>query len=893
VIDMEEIVKQSRNIKLLYVEDNAIARESIRIILEEFFQDIIVAVDGEDGLEKLKNNDVDLIITDINMPRLNGLDMIAKIREFDENIPILIFSAYTESSYFVRSMKLGVDGYLLKPFDLDQFVGILSNVIEKMQIQEERKNNLFLKERMELALTGSNTSVLDWCFSNNSFYISPNWKEMLGFSDEELPSSALTWKQRVHRDDKKAVFGLLKRTMAEGITDFEMNHRLMHKEGHWIWVLGRAQIMYDQSGNAVRMVGTHTDITEEKELQLKYSQQAQIIDHVHDSVISTDLEGIIISWNRGSTQLLEYGAKELIGQHITMIYPEEDVRSLEKSIDLLKQNGKYNAIVRLLTKSKEIIFVDLSLSLLKDDKGEPVGMISYSQDITQRREAEVLLKKQHDYLQLIIDGVKDPIMVINDDYSVDLMNKSLREKVDFSIVADTEKPKCYELSHHRTTPCDGLDHPCPLQEVITSGKDVTVVHTHQDLEKGTHQVELVASPLFDQDGNRTGIVESARDITAHLLVQDELRAQKKILDYRAHYDALTNLPNRLLFEDRLSQATYAAKQNNKLFALFFLDLDGFKQINDSLGHKVGDEVLQTVAYRLNTSIRAEDTLARLGGDEFIILMEGLTEEKEASLLAQKVLDVLKAPIEINKHKLYVTASIGISFYPQDGTDVDHLLRYADAAMYKAKDQGRNNFQFYSIEMSAMAEEYIEISEGLHQALEKEEFLLYYQPQINGKNGTLMGVEALVRWQHPKMGLIAPDRFIKTAEETGLIVPLDMWVMKTAIRQMVQWYRAGFNPGVLALNITIRQFLGLEFLEKLDEMMKETGMKPEWLEFEFIENQVVVNSDDAIEMLRQIDRRGVKLTIDNFGTGYSSLSYHQASIHFPSSLLVSLPGHLLA
>ncbi|MEA3455254.1 MAG: EAL domain-containing protein [Campylobacterota bacterium] len=874
MIEIEKLARQSRNIKLLYVEDNDETRESISLILEEFFQDIIIAVDGEEGLEKFKNSDVNLIITDINMPRLNGLEMIEKIRETDKSIAILIFSAYTESNFFVSSIKMGVDGYLLKPFDLEQFAGALNNVIGKIQLKDEVKKNLFLKERMDLALAGSSTSILDWSFTNVDFYISPNWKEMLGFTDEELPNRVLTWRQRVHPDDKNAVFALLKKCLAERREDFEMNHRLMHKDGHWVWVLGRAQIHYDESGKAIRMIGTHTDITEEKELQLKYSQQAEIIDQVHDSIISTDLEGLITSWNRGSELLLGYTQKEAIGKHISMVYPKEESETLAKSIELIKKNGEHHTTARLLKASKEIIFVDLSLSLLLDENGEPQGMIGYSQDISNRKEAEVLLRKQHDYLQSIIDGVRDPIMVIRDDYVVDLMNKASRESFDFSLVSDPEHPKCYEL-YGRSTPCYGLENPCPLKEVMESCKNITTVHTHKDKNGNVRKVEIVSSPIFDEDGNCTGIIESSRDITEHLSVQDELRKQKKVLNYQAHYDTLTSLPNRLLFEDRVSQATQRADRNNKLFALFFIDLDKFKEINDSLGHKVGDEVLRTVAHRLKSILRKEDTLARLGGDEFTVLAEDMNEVKDASLLAQKILDSLVKSIDIDEHKLYVTASIGISFYPRDDADIGNLLKYADAAMYKAKEQGRNNFQFYSKEMTAMALEHIEMASSLHQALEEKEFLVYYQPQINGKSGKVTGVEALVRWQHPTMGLIAPDRFMKIAETTGLIVPLDLWVMKRAMGQMAQWYSAGLNPGVLALNITARQFLEPGFLTKLDENMRETGIKPEWLEFEFIENEVMANSDDILEILRQIDSRGIKLTIDDFGIGYSSLSHLKA------------------
>ncbi len=306
-------------------------------------------------------------------------------------------------------------------------------------------------------------------------------------------------------------------------------------------------------------------------------------------------------------------------------------------------------------------------------------------------------------------------------------------------------------------------------------------------------------------------------------------------------------------------------------ALFFIDLDKFKHINDSLGHGVGDRVLKVVAKRLKSIIRKEDTLARLSGDEFTIIMEDLTQENAASLLAEKILKTLAESIYVDDQMFYVSGSVGISLYPQDSTDAQYLLKYADTAMYKAKEEGRNNFQFYASEMTELALERMVMKTSLRQAIDNEEFVIHYQPQINACIHTLVGVEALVRWQHPTMGLLSPDKFIPLAEETGMIIEIDQWVMKTAMKQIAKWHEEGLNPGILALNLSIKQLERIAFLQEVEDCIEEYDFKSEWLELEITEGQMLKKPEEVIEKLGQINTLGIGISIDDFGTGYSSLS----------------------
>ncbi len=363
-------------------------------------------------------------------------------------------------------------------------------------------------------------------------------------------------------------------------------------------------------------------------------------------------------------------------------------------------------------------------------------------------------------------------------------------------------------------------------------------------------------------------------ITIHKIKQTEKAfiEQKDILTYQANYDSLTGLPNRELFLDRLSQAVISSQREAKLTALLFIDLDRFKEINDSLGHLVGDKVLKIVSSRLQQQIRKTDTLARLGGDEFIIIFSSIKDVNNIIDFVSDLIDEMNKPIMINGHKLYATISVGISIYPNDGDSTEILLKNADAAMFKAKKEGRNTYCFYTEEMTEKAINRIILENKIREALKKEEFIVYYQPQIDGQTDQMIGMEALIRWDDKKLGIISPANFIPLAEDTGLIIDLDLWTMKKAMKQMVQWYSENLNPGVLSLNLSIKQLRQENFIELLKRSLKETGCNPKWIELEVTEGQIMIDPSKSISILHQIRDMGIELAIDDFGTGYSSLSY---------------------
>lgn len=375
---------------------------------------------------------------------------------------------------------------------------------------------------------------------------------------------------------------------------------------------------------------------------------------------------------------------------------------------------------------------------------------------------------------------------------------------------------------------------------------------------------LSISVIRDHNQQPTHYVGVFSDISS-------IKASQEKLDFLAHHDPLTGLANRLLFTEQVEQTIRKAIRDNGRFALLFIDLDHFKHVNDSLGHEVGDRFLQAVAARLQGQLRDSDTIARLGGDEFTLIIDNIADGRDAALVAQKVIDALRAPIDVDQHELYVTASVGISLYPDDGEDVQTLVKHADTAMYQAKAHGRNAFHFYAPEMTAYATERLQLEAQLRRSLAQGEMEVLYQPQVDIGGDELLGVEALLRWNHPTQPSIAPLKFIPIAEETGFIGELGVWVMRTACRQLARWDAEGLHVPHMAVNVSARQFERPEFVAQVAAILAETGVRAERLELEITES-ILMQTDNAYQILEDLRALGVCLSVDDFGTGYSSLSY---------------------
>jgi diguanylate cyclase (GGDEF)-like protein len=407
------------------------------------------------------------------------------------------------------------------------------------------------------------------------------------------------------------------------------------------------------------------------------------------------------------------------------------------------------------------------------------------------------------------------------------------------------------------TPCD-IDH----RILLPNGSDFIV--------------NLQAEAIFDDQLNALTIVGTAQDIS-------ERKRSEREIHRLAYYDSLTGLPNRVLFKDRVTHAIAHARRYQYHLALLFLDLDRFKVINDTLGHNIGDQLLKHVAERLSESIRHSDSigrsadsdqthqLARLGGDEFTVLLTNLRDVQDASKVARRILQALARPFMVGGHEIFVTVSVGIAIFPADGDSVDVLLKNSDTAMYHAKEQGRNNFQYYSNAMNAEANERLMLEGEVRHATEREEFVVYYQPQIDLRSGRIVGAEALVRWQHPQRGLLGPGEFLQAASDTGMIRAIDEWVLRTACRQSRTWQQRGLAVPSMSINVSNSLFHGTTLLKAVEDALADTGLPPDRLELELTESIAMRNVDTSITLLQRLKTMGVHLAIDDFGTGYSSLS----------------------
>ena len=469
-------------------------------------------------------------------------------------------------------------------------------------------------------------------------------------------------------------------------------------------------------------------------------------------------------------------------------------------------------------------------------------------------------------VRLLLDSTSEAIYGVDADGLCTFANPACLRMLGFVREEDLIGKPIHELIHHSHP--DGSHYPmadCAVRIATLAGQSChrnDEVHWRTD---GTSfPVEYWSRPMY-KEGVLVGTVVTFIDIS-------ESKQTEAKLHQLAYYDNLTGLPNRILFNDRLHQALSDAKRRHQLVALMLLDIDRFKVINDTMGHEAGDDLLREVAARLKYSIRDSDTVSRLGGDEFALVFTDVGDIQHVAQLAQKVLSQFAAPVAIGGREVFTGASIGVALYPADTEDADSLLKYADSAMYHAKEIGRNNFQFYSHEMTASVQVRLQMETDLRRALDSDEFFLHYQPQVNARSNFITGVEALLRWRDHAGNLISPVQFIPLAEDTGLIVPIGKWVLETACAQLKRWHDAGMVELTLSVNVASRQFRDPMFPATVSEAIAASGIPPQALELEITESILLEHSDSTLHTLKDLKNLGVTLAIDDFGTGYSSLSY---------------------
>lgn len=696
---------------------------------------------------------------------------------------------------------------------------------------------------------------------------------LLGYAREELigQNARLVYAEeaefdRVGREEQRAT----SQTRSN-----EIETRLRHKDGHVIDVFLCSSLL-DQENPEAGVVFTVADISDRKAAEQRAQEadklftkvfqaagtmmtisdvQTGVYDHVNDAFV--EITGYTREQASGcSSLILGLISAEERERLLASLSPEGHIRNLE--LKLKRNDGRrFDALY-----NGELIEVNGQQKLL-----------STAHDITPLKDAERALREERRFLEHIMDGIEDLIFVVDRNRRILRMNRAARERARTLGVSEQDC-HCFELLYRSRAACGADTRNCPLKQVWTSGRSSQALHHVEGMDGRERILEIAASPLFGEDGQIQAVIEVLRDVTDHRELVEQLRLQDLRYAHLAHYDPLTDLPNRFLFSDRLKQATQVAGRTEAKLAVLLLDLDEFKQVNDSFDHSHGDDVLVALGKRLQAFVEDADTIARLGGDEFGILLTSVDHDEDPAKAAQALLELCQDPFEVQDHRVFLTASIGISLFPEHGLDTDTLIRNADTALFRAKAEGRNSYQYYSQNLTTMAFERILLESSLHDAIAHDELVLHYQPQLDLATGAICGVEALVRWQHPSMGLVPPDRFIALAESTGLIIPMGAWVLQTACAQMAQWLEAGTLPpdALMCVNVSARQLADTDLVAQVQSACETVGLAAQNLELEITESSVMSSPEESAARLKQLRALGVKLAIDDFGTGYSSLSY---------------------
>jgi diguanylate cyclase (GGDEF)-like protein/PAS domain S-box-containing protein len=580
-----------------------------------------------------------------------------------------------------------------------------------------------------------------------------------------------------------------------------------------------------------------------------------ILDSIEEPYYEVDLAGNFVLVSGAFCRLLGYAEPELVGRNVREFQGPEVAASIFRAFSDVYRTGipTKGYDWEMVRKDGDEILVEGSAHLIKNEHGRSVGFHGILRDVTARRLAERALRESEARFRSLTQLSSD--WYWEQDNELRFIRFEGPRKTDFgSYLGKTAREIGFEVEG------GGGDSYFTLLRGARPYRDVVMSYV---LFGEKRYLSISGEPIFDR-GRFGGYRGVARDIT------ERKRADERV-HYLATHDELTGLPNRTKFSQILNHAIKQARAANGTFAVLFIDLDRFKIINDSLGHAPGDVLLSAIGARLGQSLRVTDAVGRLGGDEFVLLLQDVNSREHVSTIAREILSAIIKPVILLGQECRVTASIGIAMYPADGQDEQSLTKNADVAMYRAKEEGKNNFRFYSRDIMGQSIERLMLESSLRSALERNEFFLHYQPKKSLATGDITGVEALLRWNHPELGVVSPQSFIPLAEDTGLIVPIGRWLMKTACAQNMAWQRLGLPAVGMAVNLSARQFGDEHLLDYIDEALADAGLPPELLELEITESMVMKNAEGAVKLLIDIKQRGVRLAIDDFGTGYSSMA----------------------
>ncbi|MBE0440059.1 MAG: EAL domain-containing protein [Gammaproteobacteria bacterium] len=741
----------------------------------------------------------------------------------------------------------------------NEFDLMATRLDQQMAELKEYSDNLKQSEqRLKMALEGVGDGVWEWNIETGVAIFSEHWKQMLGYGEDEFVDSFEQWEAHIHPDDKEQVHKHLTDYIENQISRYAVEFRMRCKDGSWKWILARGVIIQRNiEFKPIRMIGTHTDISAQKEIEQhirKNSEQLRsMLDHSPVAVRIIDHNHRFLYANKAYIELLDIDASQLNDIEPTDYY--ENKEEYANVLECLKNEGSVrNKLIQLNVSDGNNKWVLASYMTLNYNDQESI--LGWFYDITERLQAEQSLRLHASVFDnawegIIISDAKNKIITVNHAFSK-ITGYSADEIVG-------KNPNILSSGLHDNG----------FYQKLWSQLDSTGLW-HGEITNRKKNGDVFAqsasiSAVHDDSGKVTHYVAVFNDIT-------EMKKTEKQLKTMAHYDPLTGLPNRVLLADRLSQNLAQTKRNNKLLLVCFLDLDGFKAVNDLYGHDIGDKLLIKIASFLSDEVRTGDTVARLGGDEFVILLSDINDIDEVDASMVRINELIASPVVIDNVTHHVSASIGVTIFPTDDSDADTLLRHADLAMYEAKQAGRNRYHIFDANLDLEIHRQHQQIERIRTAFNNKEFCLYYQPKVNLETGEVVGMEALIRWQHPEHGLLGPINFLPLIEAHDLIVTIGDWVIDQALSQILQWQITG-NSIPVSVNVAARQIQHSDFIDKLDAVL---ALYPEvsssLLEMEILETSALETIQTAQIVISTSKLLGVSFALDDFGTGYSSLSY---------------------
>ncbi|MCP3764831.1 PAS domain S-box protein [Domibacillus sp. A3M-37] len=720
-------------------------------------------------------------------------------------------------------------------------------------ITNQFRNNKNIESAKRL-IDSISASIWHWDLEKNSFWISSESAKIYGYTQEDFEKNAQLWKDFVFPEDINIVESHIEKLLTG--MPYNIEYRIIRPDGISRWVQESADSIKDEKGNIISSIGTVFDITERKKamIQLAESEErSRNLNELSPNAVLVHQEGKFVYANPESLKMM--GAKhvnEILGKKVKEILMPEELDTLKDRMGRLLNGEKLSFYeYKVKTLDGRVIDVESNAVVISFD-GKPAVM-TVGKDITEKKKLYNQLEDNKQRYQSLIEFNANSV------YSLDING--------YFTSCNTISEKMIGYTKEEILKMHFLDFAKPEErekvkkqlELVKKGTPqnfrTTIYHKNGSLI----HLNVSITPIMVNE-KLDGIYGISQDITKQVEIE-------KYNEYMAFHDYLTGLPNRNMLHSRLSNELTTAAEKTQSLAVLMIDLDRFKVINDTLGHDTGDLLLKEVTTRLKSSLHDSNIIFRQSGDEFIVILAD-ADRNVASKVCQRILDVLAAPYKIKNYDVFTSASIGISQFPKDGETAEELIKHADFAMYQAKKAGKNNYKFYFSNEGEFNP--LQMEADLYKAMERDELLLHYQPKINLKTGNIVGVEALIRWNHPEKGMISPVAFIPFAEETGLIIPIGEWALHTACKQQKAWQEKGFSP-VMAVNLSARQFTQSNFVHTVAAILKETGLEPQYLELEITES-MTVDIERTISTLQQLKNLGVHISIDDFGTGFSSLNY---------------------